>query len=175
MALLDDGVIRAEGVGRRYGDTRAVQDIDLRVSRGEIVGLIGPNGSGKSTLINLISGTLKPDAGRLLLAGTDMARAPAHRLARGGVARTFQLVRVVGDMTALENVMAGLTARSDRAWNGQARDEARALLARVGRGAKGDVPAAEQAGEHDREHDRHGDRVQQRPPDPEDGPAVAEA
>jgi branched-chain amino acid transport system ATP-binding protein len=136
-------IIELRGMQKAFGGLVAVRDVSFAVEPGEVVGLIGPNGSGKTTLINLMSGMLKPDSGTLMLCGTDMEGAPAHRLARHGVARTFQLVRVVGEMTALENVMAGLLRRDDIAWTERAREETMSLLARVGLGGKAKIPAAD--------------------------------
>jgi ABC-type branched-subunit amino acid transport system ATPase component len=135
-------IIELRGMQKAFGGLMAVRQVSFAVEPGEVVGLIGPNGSGKTTLINLMSGMLKPDSGALMLCGTNMEGAPAHRLARHGVARTFQLVRVVGEMTALENVMAGLVRRDDIAWTERAREEAMLLLARVGLGDKAKIPAA---------------------------------
>jgi branched-chain amino acid transport system ATP-binding protein len=136
-------IIELRAMQKAFGGLVAVRQVSFAVAPGEVVGLIGPNGSGKTTLINLMSGMLKADSGALMLCGTNMEGAPAHRLARHGVARTFQLVRVVGEMTALENVMAGLLRRDDIAWTERAREEAMSLLARVGLGGKANIPAAD--------------------------------
>ncbi len=82
--------------------------MDLRVAAGGIHAVIGPNGAGKTTLFNLVSGLLPPSAGRIVLAGQDVTRLPAHRRAALGVARTFQNIRIFGAMTVLENVLTGL-------------------------------------------------------------------
>jgi branched-chain amino acid transport system permease protein len=84
---------------------QALDKVDFEIREGEILGLVGPNGSGKSTLINVMSGFYRPDAGRLLLDGEDIAKAPAHRIAQLGVARTFQIPRPFPRLTVLENVM----------------------------------------------------------------------
>ncbi|RPH66896.1 MAG: ABC transporter ATP-binding protein [Burkholderiales bacterium] len=102
-----DAVLTLEGVSRWFGGLRAVDALGLEVRRGEIMGLLGPNGSGKTTALNLISGALRPDAGRIVFEGRDIAGEPPHRIARLGIARTFQLVRVFKSMTARENVRAG--------------------------------------------------------------------
>ena len=80
----------------------------LTVQSGQIVGLLGPNGSGKTTALNLISGVLRPDSGSIRFAGQEIEGMPAHRIARLGLARTFQLVRVLEGMDCAENVKAGL-------------------------------------------------------------------
>jgi ABC-type branched-subunit amino acid transport system ATPase component len=110
--------------------------------RGEIVGLIGPNGSGKTTALNLISGALKPDSGGIDFEGQTIAGLPANRIARLGIARTFQIVRVLDNLTALDNVIAGLAFRPHPLWGDPARERACDLLDRVGLASRADVPAA---------------------------------
>lgn len=99
-----------EGAVRCFGALAAVDDVDLTVEPGEICGLVGPNGSGKTTLLNGVSGVLPLTEGTVRLEGTDVSRMPAHRIARRGLSRTFQLVRLVKHATALENVLSGLYA-----------------------------------------------------------------
>lgn len=107
------------------------------VRTGEIVGLLGPNGSGKTTALNLISAALRPDCGSVRFEGRELAGAPAHRIARAGIARTFQLVRVFRTMTVRENVQAGLMFGL-----GDHRGDAEPLLSRVGLAGHADRPAA---------------------------------
>ena len=102
-------VLSLEAVSKAFGGLRAVDRLSFDVHSGEIVGLLGPNGSGKTTAMNLISGALVPDAGRIRFAGRDIAGLPPHRIARAGIARTFQLVRVFRTMSVRENVRAGAT------------------------------------------------------------------
>lgn len=137
-ALLDVQHIR-----KTFGGLVAVRDVSFVIRPGEVVGLIGPNGSGKTTLINLISGMLAADSGAMRLGGAEMLGAAAHRLALAGIARTFQLVRVVDEMTALENIEAGLVCCADVGWGEEARKEAAALLVRVGLEGKAHIPAAD--------------------------------
>ena len=115
----------------------------MSVNEGEIVGLIGPNGSGKTTALNLISGALKPDAGEIRLRGHDISRLPANQIARLGIARTFQLVRVLESMSCRDNVIAGLAFRHNPLWGQAARKRAEALLDRVGLATRADVPAGQ--------------------------------
>jgi ABC-type branched-subunit amino acid transport system ATPase component len=96
------------GAVKRFGALAAVDGIDLEVAPGEICGLVGPNGSGKTTLLNLVSGVLPLTDGRVELDGQDISRYQAHAVARAGLARTFQLVRLVKHATALENVLCGV-------------------------------------------------------------------
>jgi len=100
---------------------RAVDRVSLAVRPGEILGLIGPNGSGKTTLVNVITGLLKPSAGRVVVDGVDITAWPPHRIARLGLSRTFQTVKLFRQLTVLENVEVGavgmgLGRRQARSW-----------------------------------------------------------
>jgi ABC-type branched-subunit amino acid transport system ATPase component len=90
---------------KHYGGVRAVDGVSFSVERGTITGLIGPNGAGKSTALNVIGGFLPPDSGRVLLDGEDVTGQAMHRLARRGLVRTFQMARVFGGLTAIENLL----------------------------------------------------------------------
>src|SRR5204863_5002056 len=81
------------GLSKAFRGVQALAGVDLEVRRGEILGLVGPNGSGKSTLINVVSGHFRPDSGRILFEGCDLAALEAHRIARTGIARTYQIPR----------------------------------------------------------------------------------
>ena len=105
-------VLRVEGAVKQFGGLRAVSDVSFSLYGGEILGLIGPNGAGKSTLFNLISGVSVPTAGRIYLRGEDVTRLPARAVARRGLGRTFQHVRLFPEMTLLENAMQGGYARA---------------------------------------------------------------
>ncbi len=100
-------LLQGEGLSKRFGGVQAVQDVSLTVASGEIFAVIGPNGAGKSTLMNLLSGTLQPDRGRLALRGTELIGLPAHRRARLGLARTFQKIRLFKQLSVLDNVLVG--------------------------------------------------------------------
>jgi len=115
------------GLSRRFGGVRALDGVRLTLRAGEVLGLIGPNGSGKTTLVNCVTGLVAPDAGRITFAGRDITRLRADRVANAGIARTFQTVALVDDMTALDSV--AVARRGDPA---TARAEAMALLDRVG-------------------------------------------
>src|SRR5579859_7342173 len=100
-------LLKVEGVSRRFGGLRAVQDVDLAVAQDEIVGLIGPNGAGKTTLFNIIAGALRPTSGTIHLGDTDITGySPALRC-KLGIARTFQLVRPFLHLSLLDNVAVG--------------------------------------------------------------------
>ncbi|GBD28264.1 Lipopolysaccharide export system ATP-binding protein LptB [bacterium HR31] len=94
----------------------AVAGVHLHVGAGELVGLFGPNGAGKTTLFNLISGSLKPDAGEVVFYGEAITHLPPHVRARKGIARTFQVVQAFGELTVLENVLAAVAHRSLARW-----------------------------------------------------------
>ncbi len=97
--------LAAEGLVKRYGGIGAVDGVSLTLRPGEVVGVIGPNGAGKSTLFDLLSGVASPDSGRLTVNGTDATGLPAHRVARLGLTRTFQIARGLGRLTVLENLL----------------------------------------------------------------------
>jgi branched-chain amino acid transport system ATP-binding protein len=136
------GLLRLEGVGRRFGGLAALEDVTLELGKGEILGLIGPNGAGKTTLVNVVTGVHAATAGRVTFEGQDITRLPPHRVVRLGLARTWQIVQPFPRMTVAENVAAGAL------FAGGARDVAAALaaaresLAFVRLEALADTPAA---------------------------------
>ena len=137
--------LQLDNVGKRFGGLPAVDGLSLAVPPGAITGLIGPNGAGKTTVINLIMGILKLTSGRILFKGQDVSTLEAADLARVGIARTFQNIRLVAEGTVLDNVLSGLhvhqktgfwanllglpTARAEQAAQ---RDQAQALLRQFG-------------------------------------------
>jgi branched-chain amino acid transport system ATP-binding protein len=127
-----NALLQVEGLTRRFGGLIAVDALSFSVEAGEVVGLLGPNGSGKTTVLNLLSGALRADAGSVVLKGRAIAGKPAHRIARMGVARTFQLVRPLASMTCRDNVLTGLAFGRGGSWGAAARGEAGTLLDRVG-------------------------------------------
>jgi len=104
-------LVEVDHLTMRFGGLTALDDISMHIDRGEILGLIGPNGAGKTTLFNAMTGVYKPTKGRILLEGTSLAGKKQHNITRLGLARTFQNIRLFGEMTALENVVVGLDAR----------------------------------------------------------------
>ncbi len=98
-------VLEARGLTRRFGGLVAVEDVSFSVRQGEIFGLIGPNGAGKTTLFNLMTGLTPVSSGRLLYGGRDITGLRPHRIAALGIARTFQNIRLFGQLSALQNVM----------------------------------------------------------------------
>lgn len=129
--------LRVENLAKHFLSLKALDDVSLDLRRGEILGLIGPNGSGKSTFINVVSGALSPTAGRVVLEGRNISGWPAHRIARAGIARSFQRVRLFGSMSVLENVVVAALSvgfsRSDAMERGQA------ALERMGAAAWADL------------------------------------
>jgi len=97
-------ILEVDGLVKRFGGVHAVDGVSFAVERGAITGIIGPNGAGKSTVLAVVSGCLTPTAGQVRFDGRDVTAKPMHRLARSGLVRTFQLARVFGGLTALENL-----------------------------------------------------------------------
>jgi branched-chain amino acid transport system ATP-binding protein len=117
----------------QFGGLVAVDDVDLELHPGELVGVIGPNGAGKTTFFHTLSGVLAPNAGRLVVGGDDLTGRPPHEFAMHGVARTFQTPRVFRDMSAEENVRFGLEfAGRARRHAHDAFDDARSILGFLG-------------------------------------------
>jgi ABC-type branched-subunit amino acid transport system ATPase component len=104
-------ILQVHDLVKHYGGVHAVDGVSFSVERGTITGLIGPNGAGKSTALNVIGGFLSPDSGRVLLDGEDVTGHPMHRLARHGLVRTFQLARVFGGLTTIENLLVAAPAQ----------------------------------------------------------------
>ncbi|OGW60410.1 MAG: hypothetical protein A2V83_04020 [Nitrospirae bacterium RBG_16_64_22] len=126
--MTEPGILQVRHVFKAFGGLQALSDVSFSVPRRGIVGLIGPNGSGKTTLFNAVSGLFPPDRGEIVLDGRPIAGRPAWTVARRGLVRTFQVIRVFGQMTALENMLVaapGLDARAEK-------ERALALLDRVG-------------------------------------------
>jgi branched-chain amino acid transport system ATP-binding protein len=105
-------LLSVRGVSKRFGGLQALADVGLEIARGQIYGLIGPNGAGKTTFFNVITGLYAPDAGHFALQGRPYEPTAVHEVARAGIARTFQNIRLFGAMTALENVMVGRHVRT---------------------------------------------------------------
>jgi branched-chain amino acid transport system ATP-binding protein len=108
-----ENILVVEGVAKSFGGRVALDAASLEVAKGSITGVIGPNGSGKSTLFNIVAGTLRADAGRVLLNGRDISRATPAEICRRGVGRTFQISRLFSELTVLENLVAIAHGKSD--------------------------------------------------------------
>jgi len=109
---MSDLVLNVQGVSKRFGGLQALSDVGIKIRAGEVYGLIGPNGAGKTTFFNVITGLYSPDAGTFELGGQPYKPSAVHEVARQGVARTFQNIRLFPEMTALENVMVGRHVRT---------------------------------------------------------------
>jgi branched-chain amino acid transport system ATP-binding protein len=105
-------LLQVRGATKRFGGLVALGGVDLVVNAGEVYGLIGPNGAGKTTFFNVITGLYPPDEGRFELGGKPYEPAQVHRVAMSGIARTFQNIRLFGEMSAAENVMVGCHVRT---------------------------------------------------------------
>jgi branched-chain amino acid transport system ATP-binding protein len=109
---MTDIVLRVAGISKRFGGLQALSDVGITIERGQVYGLIGPNGAGKTTFFNVITGLYTPDSGTFELAGKPYVPSAVHEVAKAGIARTFQNIRLFSDMTALENVMVGRHIRT---------------------------------------------------------------
>ena len=147
-------LLEVRGLVKRFLGVTALDGVDLTVERGELVSLIGPNGSGKTTLFNCVTGYLRADDGRVTFDTRDVTHAAPHRVARLGIARTFQHVSVFGRLTALENLLVFLQEHQEqrffarlvrmpslRRLEADAVERAHALLGMVGLSAKAGAPA----------------------------------
>ncbi len=143
-------LLRVEGLAKHFGALRAVDGVDLVLPEGRRTALIGPNGAGKTTLINLVTGGLPPDAGRVFLRGAEITRLPVHRRVRLGLTRSFQIMNIFPRATTLENLLIPVLARlrrTHRPWAGLGTEraavaEAEALLVELGLAGFRDLPAA---------------------------------
>ena len=134
---MSDVLLNISGVNKRFGGLQALTDVGIRIEKGQVYGLIGPNGAGKTTFFNVITGLYQPDTGTFELAGKPYSPSAPHAVARAGIARTFQNIRLFGEMTALENVMVGRHVRTRQGVFGAifrhraAREEEAAIRARA--------------------------------------------
>ena len=105
-------VLHVTGVSKRFGGLQALSDVGITIKEGQVYGLIGPNGAGKTTFFNVLTGLYTPDTGTFELGGHAYEPSAVHEVAKAGIARTFQNIRLFSDMTALENVMVGRHVRT---------------------------------------------------------------
>lgn len=101
-------LLAVEGLGLSFGGVRCLDDVTFGIAPGDVVGIIGPNGAGKTTLMNVLSGLLRPDRGRVVFGGQRIDRLPAHRIADLGIRRTFQTSRLLPGLTVFENILSGM-------------------------------------------------------------------
>lgn len=105
-------ILQASGLTKHFGGLPALEDVSFAARKGEVTSLIGPNGAGKTTFINCLTGLLMPDRGSMVFDGVELAGLPPHRIARLGIARTFQNLRLFGRLSVLDNVLCGLSAEA---------------------------------------------------------------
>ena len=130
-------LLEARGLTIQFGGLRAVDSVSFAVRPGEVYTIVGPNGAGKTTVFNLISRIYNVTEGSIVFGGRDITAAPSHRIARMGIARTFQLVRVFAGLSVLDNVVAGMAFAGARRFGERAEQACEELLARVGLGRRG--------------------------------------
>jgi len=106
-------VLQVNGVSKRFGGLQALSDVGITILPGQVYGLIGPNGAGKTTFFNVLTGLYTPDSGDFRLGGAPYRPTAVHEVAKAGIARTFQNIRLFAEMTALENVMVGRHVRTE--------------------------------------------------------------
>jgi branched-chain amino acid transport system ATP-binding protein len=111
-----DNILEASAASKHFGGLIAVNKVDFVIPRNSIVSLIGPNGAGKTTFFNLITGMYKPTSGRIVFDGKDITGRKPHEVVRAGIGRTFQNIRLFGNMSSLENVLVGLHHRLGGRW-----------------------------------------------------------
>ena len=141
-------ILTTEGVRKNFGGLRAVDALDLVVEEGKLTSVIGPNGAGKTTLFNLITGMIRPDAGRVIFRGEDITRLPIHQIVRRGISRSFQILNLFNELTLFENVWLGVQARQGHGPEllvhadtlASVREETERLIAEVGLAPKAEVP-----------------------------------
>jgi branched-chain amino acid transport system ATP-binding protein len=109
---MSNSVLNVQGVSKRFGGLQALADVSVKIEKGQVYGLIGPNGAGKTTFFNVLTGLYTPDSGSFELGGAPYKPEAVHLVAKAGIARTFQNIRLFPEMTALENVMVGRHVRT---------------------------------------------------------------
>ena len=134
-------ILEVRDVTKRFGGLQALSNITFELGAGEILGLIGPNGAGKTTLFNAINGVFKPEHGRIVFKDEDITGFPAYEVARRGLARAYQVVRPLSDLTVRENVMVGACYGREKLSLTDAARVAEDVLAQVGLADKADHPA----------------------------------
>lgn len=134
-------LLHVSDITKRFGGLTAVDEVSFSIAKGEVVGLLGPNGSGKTTVLNMVSGLLPATRGAVRLRNEILTGLSPNRIALKGVARTFQLVRILPSLTVAENVIAALAFGRSRLWGAEARKEALAQLEQVGLADRADETA----------------------------------
>ncbi len=141
-------ILTTEGVTKNFGGLRAVDGLDLAIEEGKLTSVIGPNGAGKTTLFNLITGMIRPDAGRVLFRGEEITHMPIHQIVRRGISRSVQILNLFNELSLLENVWLGVQAQQghgpEMLTHAEAltsvREETERLIAEVGLAPKSELP-----------------------------------
>jgi branched-chain amino acid transport system ATP-binding protein len=141
MSAIGNTMLEVQGLQKRFGGVHAVRDVSFSLRQGEILGLLGPNGAGKTTAFNLIAGFHPLDEGQVRFEGRNIAGMNPNQICHAGIARTFQISRPFGGLTALENVMVGAFARHPT--RSKARAEAERMLDFLGMSARADHDAGD--------------------------------
>ena len=141
-------ILTTEGVTKNFGGLRAVDGLDLAVEEGKLTSLIGPNGAGKTTLFNLITGMIRPDAGRVRFRGEEITHLPIYQIVRRGISRSFQVLNLFNELSLFENVWLGVQAQQGHGAEllvhadslTDVRAETERLIAEVGLASKAELP-----------------------------------
>jgi branched-chain amino acid transport system ATP-binding protein len=141
-------ILAIEGLTKNFGGLRATDGLSFNVEEGKLTSVIGPNGAGKTTLFNLITGMIRPDAGRVLFKGEDITRLPVHQIVRRGISRSFQIINLFNELTVYDNVWLGVQAQQGHGPEvltkseslGPVRDETERTLQEIGLNGKDDTP-----------------------------------
>ncbi len=150
-------LLQVRDLRKSFGGVAATDGVNLEIRKGELHAIIGPNGAGKTTLIAQLSGALRPDSGAILFKGMNITRRPAHRRARLGITRSFQITSLVMEMSVLDNVALAVQARDGHSFRfirparkiTHLRDRAREVLRQIGLQDRADAPTGELShGEH---------------------------
>jgi branched-chain amino acid transport system ATP-binding protein len=141
-------ILAAEGLVKNFGGLRATDGLTFGVDEGKLTSVIGPNGAGKTTLFNLLTGMIRPDAGRVVFRGEDITRLPVHQIVRRGISRSFQIINLFNELSLYENVWLGVQAQQGHGPElfarsesfGSVRDETDRIIGEIGLAGKEDVP-----------------------------------
>lgn len=141
-------ILTIEGLTKNFGGLRAVDSVTLNIEAGKLTSLIGPNGAGKTTLFNLLTGMIKPDAGRIRFQGEDITNLPTHQIVKKGISRSFQVINLFNELTLFENVWLGVQSQqnhgrellTDSEKYTSVREESRRIIETIGLGGKEETP-----------------------------------
>jgi branched-chain amino acid transport system ATP-binding protein len=141
-------ILGIEGLTKNFGGLRATDGLSFNVEEGKLTSVIGPNGAGKTTLFNLITGMIRPDAGRVLFKGEEITRLPVHQIVRRGISRSFQIINLFNELTVHDNVWLGVQAQQGHGHEvltkseslGPVRDETERTIREIGLAGKEDTP-----------------------------------